>query len=99
MMFSATFPQDMQRLAADFMQNYIFLKVGRVGSSVNLIIQSVDYITPTEKNTVLLDLINSVEVSPWTSLSTLVGLFSSEWRSAKHEADSCRNPASCGLRS
>jgi ATP-dependent RNA helicase DDX3X len=31
MMFSATFPQNIQRLAGDFMRDYIFLTVGRVG--------------------------------------------------------------------
>eukprot|EP00804_Cyclotella_cryptica_P003590 CCRYP_002197-RE/>CCRYP_002197-RE protein AED:0.43 eAED:0.43 QI:228/0.66/0.25/1/1/1/4/0/359 len=31
MMFSATFPANIQRLAGDFMRDYIFLTVGRVG--------------------------------------------------------------------
>lgn len=29
-MFSATFPQDIQKLAADFMGDYIFVTVGKV---------------------------------------------------------------------
>lgn len=66
MMFSATFPEEMQRLAADFMKDYIFMSVGRVGSSINLIIQHVEFIQPTEKNTVLVELINQVEVRPST---------------------------------
>lgn len=45
------------------MHDYIFLSVGRVGSSTDLIVQHVEYITPTEKRNVLLDLINTVEVS------------------------------------
>lgn len=45
------------------MHDYIFLSVGRVGSSTDLIVQHVEYITPTEKRAVLLDLINTVEVS------------------------------------
>uniref|UniRef100_A0A7N0VLQ1 RNA helicase n=1 Tax=Kalanchoe fedtschenkoi TaxID=63787 RepID=A0A7N0VLQ1_KALFE len=32
MLFSATFPKEIQRLASDFLSNYIFLTVGRVGS-------------------------------------------------------------------
>ena len=36
MMFSATFPKEIQRLASDFLGNYIFLAVGRVGSSTAL---------------------------------------------------------------
>lgn len=62
LLFSATFPKEIQRLAADFMHDYIFLSVGRVGSSTDLIVQHVEYITPTEKRNVLLDLINTVEV-------------------------------------
>ena len=50
------------------MHDYIFLSVGRVGSSTDLIVQHVEYITPTEKRNVLLDLINTVEViSPASS--------------------------------
>lgn len=63
LLFSATFPKEIQRLAADFMHDYIFLSVGRVGSSTDLIVQHVEYITPTEKRNVLLDLINTVEVN------------------------------------
>jgi ATP-dependent RNA helicase DDX3X len=39
LMFSATFPTDIQRLAADFMDDYIFLTVGRVGSTTQTISQ------------------------------------------------------------
>jgi len=63
LLFSATFPKEIQRLAADFMHDYIFLSVGRVGSSTDLIVQHVEYISPNEKRNVLLDLINTVEVS------------------------------------
>ena len=71
LLFSATFPKEIQRLAADFMHDYIFLSVGRVGSSTDLIVQHVEYITPTEKRNVLLDLINTVEVSLSRILSCL----------------------------
>ncbi|XP_057986525.1 DEAD-box ATP-dependent RNA helicase 52C-like [Hevea brasiliensis] len=37
MLFSATFPLEIQRLASDFLSDYIFLTVGRVGSSTDLI--------------------------------------------------------------
>jgi ATP-dependent RNA helicase DDX3X len=40
-MFSATFPREIQRLAADFMRDYIFLAVGRVGSASKDVIQEV----------------------------------------------------------
>ena len=44
------------------MHDYIFLSVGRVGSSTDLIVQHVEYISPNEKRNVLLDLIGTVEV-------------------------------------
>ncbi|KAK9857160.1 hypothetical protein WJX84_004728 [Apatococcus fuscideae] len=61
LLFSATFPKEIQRLAADFMHNYIFLTVGRVGSSTDLIVQHIEYVAANDKRAVLLDLINSVE--------------------------------------
>lgn len=64
LLFSATFPKEIQRLAADFMHNYIFLTVGRVGSSTDLIVQHIEYVAANDKRAVLLDLINSVEVTP-----------------------------------
>ena len=33
MMFSATFPKEIQNLAGDFLKDYVFLAVGRVGST------------------------------------------------------------------
>jgi len=36
-MFSATFPPQIQRLARDFGHDYVFVTIGRVGSTVNLI--------------------------------------------------------------
>ncbi len=62
LLFSATFPKEIQRLAADFLHNYIFLAVGRVGSSTDLIVQHIEYVSPGDKRQVLLDLINTVEV-------------------------------------
>lgn len=68
LLFSATFPKEIQRLAADFMHNYIFLAVGRVGSSTDLIVQHVEYVANHDKRQVLLDLINTVEVIAGSSL-------------------------------
>jgi ATP-dependent RNA helicase DDX3X len=39
LMFSATFPKEIQRLAQDFLDNYVFLAVGRVGSTTDFITQ------------------------------------------------------------
>ncbi|KAF2289546.1 hypothetical protein GH714_037079 [Hevea brasiliensis] len=59
MLFSATFPKEIQRLASDFLSNYIFLAVGRVGSSTDLIIQRVEYVHETDKRSHLMDLLHA----------------------------------------
>nr|1WRB_A Chain A, DjVLGB [Dugesia japonica]1WRB_B Chain B, DjVLGB [Dugesia japonica] len=41
LMFSATFPKEIQKLAADFLYNYIFMTVGRVGSTSDSIKQEI----------------------------------------------------------
>ena len=41
MMFSATFPKEIQRLARDFLKDEIFLQVGRVGATSENIVQEV----------------------------------------------------------
>jgi ATP-dependent RNA helicase DDX3X len=61
MLFSATFPKEIQRLAADFLHNYIFLTVGRVGSSTDLIAQHVEYVQADMKRDTLLDCVQSVD--------------------------------------
>lgn len=47
-MFSATFPKEIQRLAQDFLKNYVFLAVGRVGSTTDFITQKVEYTSGNE---------------------------------------------------
>ena len=54
MMFSATFPNEIQRLAGDFLRNYVFLAVGRVGSAAQNIEQRVMYVEEQEKREYLL---------------------------------------------
>jgi ATP-dependent RNA helicase DDX3X len=49
MMFSATFPANIQRLAGDFMGDYIFLTVGRVGSASENVTQTVEYVDQNDK--------------------------------------------------
>lgn len=60
LMFSATFPKEIQRLASDFLGNYVFLTVGRVGSSTDLIQQTVIYVEDQDKRSTLMDLLHSV---------------------------------------
>ena len=48
-MFSATFPKQIQCLAADFLNNYVFLAVGRVGSTSQNITQTIEYVPEDQK--------------------------------------------------
>ncbi|TCD71799.1 DEAD-box ATP-dependent RNA helicase [Steccherinum ochraceum] len=59
LMFSATFPRDIQVLARDFMKDYVFLSVGRVGSTSENITQKIEYVEDSDKRSVLLDLLVS----------------------------------------
>nr|XP_022337078.1 ATP-dependent RNA helicase DDX3X-like isoform X3 [Crassostrea virginica] len=59
LMFSATFPKEIQMLARDFLDNYIFLAVGRVGSTSENITQKVVWVEEMEKRSFLLDLLNA----------------------------------------
>eukprot|EP00795_Rhopilema_esculentum_P016159 gene16159-7523_t len=59
LMFSATFPKEIQMLARDFLDNYIFLAVGRVGSTSENITQKVVWVEEMDKRSFLLDLLNA----------------------------------------
>ncbi|KAJ3089779.1 DEAD-box ATP-dependent RNA helicase, partial [Physocladia obscura] len=59
LMFSATFPRNIQMLARDFLRDYIFLAVGRVGSTSENITQSIVYVEEEDKRSLLLDLLHS----------------------------------------
>ena len=60
LMFSATFPRDIQMLARDFLRDYIFLSVGRVGSTSENITQKVEYVEDMDKRSVLLDILHTM---------------------------------------
>lgn len=59
LMFSATFPRDIQMLAKDFLKDYVFLSVGRVGSTSENITQKILYVEDEDKKSLLLDLLSS----------------------------------------
>ncbi|CAH2324961.1 ATP-dependent RNA helicase DDX3X isoform X5 [Pelobates cultripes] len=59
MMFSATFPIEIQILARDFLDEYIFLAVGRVGSTSENITQKVVWVEELDKRSFLLDFLNA----------------------------------------
>lgn len=60
LMFSATFPKEIQRLASDFLNDYIFLAVGRVGSTTDFIQQRVEYCPEPQKRDMVLNLLNTI---------------------------------------
>ena len=59
LMFSATFPKEIQQLAMDFLYDYIYLTVGRVGSTSENITQKVLWVDDGEKRSFLLDLLQA----------------------------------------
>lgn len=61
LMFSATFPKEIQQLAASFLYDYIFLAVGRVGSTTDLVTQKFIRVDENDKQAMLLDLLTSVK--------------------------------------
>jgi len=59
-MFSATFPKEIQRLAADFLSDYLFLAVGRVGQTSDFITQRVKLVEEHEKFNALMTELRAV---------------------------------------
>lgn len=57
LMFSATFPKPIQLLARDFMKDYVFLTVGRVGSTCNNISQNLLQMGDQQKVAKLVDIL------------------------------------------
>ncbi len=60
LMFSATFPKQIQRMAMDFLDDYVFVTVGRVGSTTEFITQKLEYVEEHDKQKLLLDLLKAV---------------------------------------
>lgn len=68
LMFSATFPQNIQMLAKDFLKEYVFLSVGRVGSTSENITQKIEFVEDRDKQSVLLDVLAAM---PTTGLTLI----------------------------
>lgn len=63
-------------LARDFLDNYIFLAVGRVGSTSENITQKVVWVEENEKRSFLLDLLNASGIlSLWWTLPCFKSLW------------------------
>ena len=59
LMFSATFPEEIQRLAGDFLSDYIFLTVGRVGGTTSDIEQEMIEMSEFEKREKLTEILSN----------------------------------------
>lgn len=59
LMFSATFPKEIQMLARDFLKDYVFLAIGRVGSTSENITQKIVWVEEADKRSFLLDLMDA----------------------------------------
>lgn len=57
LLFSATFPRDIQILAQDFLRDYVFLSVGRVGSTSENITQQVIWVDDYDKRAKCIELL------------------------------------------
>ena len=58
LMFSATFPEEIQQLASEFLNDYVFLTVGRVGSTTSDIEQHILEISEYEKREKLCEILS-----------------------------------------
>mmetsp|Transcript_5733 Transcript_5733/g.730 ORF Transcript_5733/g.730 Transcript_5733/m.730 type:complete len:83 (-) Transcript_5733:428-676(-) len=56
-MFSATFPRAIKHLAESFLNDYVFLSIGRVGSTTENITQELHYVEEHDKRAYLLDIL------------------------------------------
>ena len=65
LMFSATFPEHIQQLAAQFLNDYLFLTVGRVGGTCTDVVQTMIQVPGSQKRTTLENLL---QVSGFKSL-------------------------------
>ncbi|RNA38966.1 putative ATP-dependent RNA helicase DDX4 isoform X1 [Brachionus plicatilis] len=59
-MFSATFPDEIQRLAQDFLNDYLFLAVGQVGGANTDVEQSVYKVTKFEKRDKCIEILDQI---------------------------------------
>lgn len=57
MVFSATFPREIQRLAAEYLNDFLEVTVGRVGSTTDLITQDIRWVDQWDKEEAVLDVV------------------------------------------
>ena len=66
LMFSATFPDAIQRAASNFLDNYLFLKVGLVGAANSDVRQTIFRCQKFEKREKLLSIVSEIETKEKT---------------------------------
>lgn len=59
LLFSATFPEDIQRLAGEYLSDYLFLTIGVVGGACSDVKQNMFELTKFEKRNKLMELLNA----------------------------------------
>lgn len=64
LMFSATFPEEIQKLASEFLNNYLFVTVGRVGGANTDVTQQVLEVERKDKRQKLCDILG--ESGEWS---------------------------------
>ena len=69
LLFSATFPEDIQRMAQDILNNYLFITVGKVGGANSDITQRVLSVPQSEKREKLVNILNE---AGWCLLAMFV---------------------------
>eukprot|EP00794_Sanderia_malayensis_P008071 gene8071-8935_t len=59
LMFSATFPEEIQNLAAEFLSDYVFLTIGKVGGTSSNIEQVIEEVADSDKRDKLVEILSS----------------------------------------
>lgn len=72
-MFSATFPNEIQKMAGRFLNNYIFVAVGVVGGACADVEQSVQQVSRFEKRNKLLEMLGDIDVAEEVRLANSEG--------------------------
>eukprot|EP00484_Ammonia_sp_Unknown_P013959 CAMPEP_0197076380 /NCGR_PEP_ID=MMETSP1384-20130603/212083_1 /TAXON_ID=29189 /ORGANISM="Ammonia sp." /LENGTH=797 /DNA_ID=CAMNT_0042515233 /DNA_START=170 /DNA_END=2563 /DNA_ORIENTATION=+ len=60
LMFSATFPLEIQKLAQEFLYDYVFIAVGRVGSTNSFIDQTLKFVDEYDKTNKLVETVSQM---------------------------------------
>merc|ERR1719357_1821306 len=59
MMFSATFPEECQTMAQDFLYDYIWIGVGVIGGAVDTVEQRLEKLSPKDKYLKLVEILDN----------------------------------------